>query len=61
MGRFGAALPLGELGLALWHRSSVEGVAEARRLKEFRRIHTRYDKLAANLFSAVALATAFAF
>lgn len=51
---------IGELGLALWHRSSVEDVAEARRLKEFQRVHTRYDKLAANLLSAVALATALA-
>jgi len=31
------------------------------RLKDFRRIHTRYDKLAANFLSAVALATAVAF
>ena len=31
------------------------------RLKDFRRIHTRYDKLAANFLSAVALATAAAF
>jgi transposase len=31
------------------------------RLKDFRRVHTRYDKLAANFLSAVALATAFAF
>lgn len=31
------------------------------RLKDFWRIHTRYDKLATNLLSAVALATALAF
>jgi transposase len=31
------------------------------RLKDFRRVHTRYDKLAANFLSAVALATAAAF
>lgn len=31
------------------------------RLKDFRRIHTRYDKLAANFLSAVALVTAVAF
>jgi len=31
------------------------------RLKDFRRIATRYDKLAANFLSAVALATAVAF
>ncbi len=31
------------------------------RLKDFRRVHTRYDKLAANFLSAVALATAVAF
>ncbi len=31
------------------------------RLKDFRRVHTRYDKLAANFLSAVALATAIAF
>jgi len=31
------------------------------RLKDFRRIHTRYDKLAANFLSAVALATTVAF
>lgn len=31
------------------------------RLKDFRRIATRYDKLATNLLSAVALATAVAF
>ena len=31
------------------------------RLKDFRRIHTRYDKLAANFLSAAALATAVAF
>lgn len=31
------------------------------RLKDFRRIATRYDKLAANFLSAVALATAIAF
>lgn len=31
------------------------------RLKDFRRIHTRYDKLAANFLSAVALAAAVAF
>ncbi len=31
------------------------------RLKDFRRIHTRYDKLAANFLSGVALATAVAF
>jgi transposase len=31
------------------------------RLKDFRRVATRYDKLAANFFSAVALATAVAF
>ena len=30
-------------------------------LKDFRRIHTRYDKLATNFLSAVALATAVAF
>jgi len=31
------------------------------RLKDFRRIHTRYDKLAANFASAVALAAIVAF
>lgn len=31
------------------------------RLKDFRRVHTRYDKLAANFLSAVALVTAVAF
>ena len=31
------------------------------RLKDFRRIATRYDKLAANFLSAVALVTAIAF
>ena len=31
------------------------------RLKDFRRVHTRYDKLAANFLSGVALATAIAF
>jgi len=31
------------------------------RLKEFRRVATRYDKLAANFLSTVALATAVAF
>ena len=31
------------------------------RLKDFRRVATRYDKLAANFLSAVALATAVAF
>ena len=31
------------------------------RLKDFRRVHTRYDKLAVNFLSAVALATAVAF
>jgi transposase len=31
------------------------------RLKDFRRVHTRYDKLAANFLSAVALATTVAF
>ena len=31
------------------------------RLKDFRRVATRYDKLAANFLSAVALATALAF
>ena len=31
------------------------------RLKDFRRIATRYDKLAANFLSGVALATAIAF
>lgn len=31
------------------------------RLKDFRRVATRYDKLAANFLSAVALATAIAF
>lgn len=31
------------------------------RLKDFRRVHTRYDKLAANFLSAVALATAITF
>ena len=31
------------------------------RLKDFRRVHTRYDKLAANFLSGVALATALAF
>lgn len=31
------------------------------RLKDFRRVHTRYDKLAANFLSGVALATAMAF
>ena len=31
------------------------------RLKDFRRAHTRYDKLAANFLSAVPLATAVAF
>ena len=30
------------------------------RLKDFRRVHTRYDKLAADFLSAVALATAVA-
>jgi transposase len=30
-------------------------------LKDFRRVHTRYDKLAANFLSGVALATAIAF
>lgn len=32
-----------------------------RRLKDFRRVHTRYDKLAANFLSGVALAAAIAF
>jgi hypothetical protein len=31
------------------------------RLKDFRRVHTRYNKLAANVLSGVALATAMAF
>ena len=31
------------------------------RLKDFRRVHTRYDKLADNFLSGVALATALAF
>lgn len=31
------------------------------RLKDFRRVHTRYDKLAANFLSAVVLATVVAF
>lgn len=31
------------------------------RLKDFRRVATRYDKLAANFLSSVALATAIAF
>jgi len=31
------------------------------RMKDFRRVATRYDKLAANFLSGVALATAFAF
>jgi len=31
------------------------------RLKDFRRVHTRYDKLAANFLSGVALVTAIAF
>jgi putative transposase len=31
------------------------------RLKDFRRVHTRYDKLAANFLSGVVLATAIAF
>lgn len=31
------------------------------RLKDFRRVHTRYDKLAVNFLSAVALAAAVAF
>ncbi len=31
------------------------------RLKDFRRVGTRYDKLAANFLSAVAIATALAF
>ena len=31
------------------------------RLKDFRRVHTRYDKLATNFLSAVALATVVAF
>jgi transposase len=31
------------------------------RLKDFRRVHTRYDKLAANFLLGVALATAMAF
>ena len=31
------------------------------RLKDFHRVHTRYDKLAANFLSGVALATAIAF
>ncbi|EAQ33559.1 putative transposase [Nitrobacter sp. Nb-311A] len=31
------------------------------RLKDFRRVATRYDKLAANFLSGVALATAIAF
>jgi transposase len=31
------------------------------RLKDFRRVHTRYDKLAAKFLSGVALATAMAF
>lgn len=31
------------------------------RLKDFRRVATRYDKLAANFLSAAALATAIAF
>jgi transposase len=31
------------------------------RLKDFRRVATRYDKLAANFLSAVALATIIAF
>jgi transposase len=31
------------------------------RLKDFRRVATRYDKLAANFLSGVALATALAF
>jgi len=32
-----------------------------RRLKDFRRVHTRYDKLAANFLLGVALATAMTF
>ena len=31
------------------------------RIKDFRRVATRYDKLAANFLSAVALATTLAF
>ena len=31
------------------------------RLQDFRRVHTRYDKLATNFLSGVALATAIAF
>jgi transposase len=31
------------------------------RLKDFRRVHTRYDKIAANFLSGVAFATAIAF
>jgi transposase len=36
-------------------------IENACRLKDFRRIHTRHDKLAPNFLSSVALATAVAF
>lgn len=41
--------------------SDTAAVTLSRRLKDFRRVATRYDKLAANFLSAVALATAVAF
>ena len=42
----------------LHHRGTLQAFC---RLKDFRRVHTRYDKLAANFLSGVALATAIAF
>jgi transposase len=42
-----------------WDRWRIE--AAFRRLKDFRRVATRYDKLARNFLSAVALAAIIAF
>jgi len=45
-----------------YQRCLVWGIENAFcRLKDFRRVATRYDKLAANFLSGVALATALAF
>jgi len=41
--------------------TETAGEAMFRRLKDFRRIATRYDKLAGNCLSAVALVAAIAF
>ncbi len=45
----------------LTREAGATPVIPGRRLKDFRRIHTRYDKLAANVASAVALAAIVAF